>query len=149
MTTHSGAVDFMDLFGLLKRRLMALAAEVYATAGMSPTAGRFVRHIGRHARLSQAELARATDTDPALAGRTVQMLIDAGLVRRERSEEDRRELLVELTAAGRRASARFDQTRDELAQRIAAVLDERDLRDFERVVRKLLAAFDPERLERT
>ncbi len=145
MTRSSGAGDFMDLFGLLKRRLRALAAEVYATAGMAPTAGRFVRHIGRHARTSQAELARATDTDPALTGRTLQLLVDEGLVRRERSEQDRRELLLELTAAGRRAGARFDKARDDLARRIAAVLDERDLRDFERIVHKVLAALDAER----
>jgi DNA-binding MarR family transcriptional regulator len=145
MTRRGDAGDFMDLFGLLKRRLMSLAAEVYATAGMTRTAGRFVRHIGRHARVSQAELARATDTDPALTGRTVQALIDEGLVRRKRSEEDRRELLVELTAAGRRAGARFDKARDDLARRIAAVLDERDRRDFERIVHKILAAFDAER----
>ena len=143
MSRRGGAIDFMDLFGLLKRRLLALSTEAYASAGMLRTTGKFVRQIGRHTRMSQAELARATDTDPALTGRTVQLLIDDGLVRRERSEEDRRELLLELTAAGRRASARVDKARDELGRRIAARLDERDLRDFERIVNKLLAGDAP------
>jgi DNA-binding MarR family transcriptional regulator len=145
MRRRGGAGEFMDSLSLLRRRLMALAAEAYATAGMTRTAGRFVRHLGGHARLSQAELARATDTDPALTGRTLQLLIDAGLVRRERSKEDRRQLLVQLTAAGRRAGARLAKARVRLARRIAAVLDERDLRDFERIVHKILAAIDAER----
>jgi DNA-binding MarR family transcriptional regulator len=139
MAGRPTANDFVDLFGLLKRRLRALSARGYALAGMARAQGRFVWHIGHQAHVSQAELARATDTDPALTGRTVQSLIEEGLVRRRRSEEDRRQYVLELTAAGRRALDRVERARAEVGAYIAALLDEQDLRDFERVVRKIVA----------
>jgi DNA-binding MarR family transcriptional regulator len=142
MTRRREAGDFVDLFGALKRRLMAVATQAYAAAGMGRIQGKLLRHVGERSPISQAELARATDTDAALTGRTVQGLIADGLVRRQRSEEDRREYVLELTAAGRRAKERVERARAELGARLGAVLDERDREDFERVVRKILAAFD-------
>ena len=141
MTKGRATGDFMEQLGQLRRQLTAVATEVYAGVGMARAQGKFLRHIAQRTRISQAELARATDTDPALTGRTVQAIIDAGLVRRTRSQEDRREYVLELTAAGRRAAARVEKARDELAVRIAGVLDERDREDFERIVRKLVGAF--------
>lgn len=133
------ASDFVDLFGLLKRRLRALASEGYAVAGIARAQGRFILQIGRQTRISQAELARATDTDPALTGRMVQALIEDGLVRRKRSKEDRREYVLELTAAGLRVLDQVERARAHVGARIAAMLDDRDLQDFERIVRKIVA----------
>jgi DNA-binding MarR family transcriptional regulator len=135
-------VDVIELFGLLKRRITALATQAYAEAGMVRIQGKMLSHIGRHDRISQAELARATDTDAALTGRTLRALIEDGLVRRSRSYEDRREYVLELTAAGRRAKERVDAARAALAERLRAILDERDIKDFERVVTKMLAGFE-------
>jgi hypothetical protein len=61
---------------------------------------------------------------------------------RKRSDEDRREYIVELTASGQRACARIEEARDEIIARIGAVLDDRDVRDFDRIARKILAAFE-------
>jgi DNA-binding MarR family transcriptional regulator len=135
--------EFIELFGAMKRCIHSLAIEAYAAAEIGTTQARFLRHIGRHTRISQAELARATNTDPALTGRALQTLLDRGWVRRERSTEDRREYILELSAPGRRALTRVEQMRAELAERVVEPLDERDIEDFERVTRKLLAAFGP------
>jgi DNA-binding MarR family transcriptional regulator len=143
MTKRREPVDFIDSFGLLKRRLTWVATQAYAAAGMARMQGRLLRQIGKHSPISQAELARATDTDPALTGRILQGLMEEGLVRRERSDEDRREYVLELTATGRRAKERVDKARVDLAARLAAVLDDRDLDDFDRIVKKVLDAFEP------
>ena len=63
-------------------------------------------------------------------------------MRRERSTEDRREYVLELSAAGRRAQAQVATIRAELSKRIFAALDERDIDDFNRIGNKLLAAFE-------
>ena len=63
-------------------------------------------------------------------------------MRRERSDEDRREYVLELSAAGRRAQERVEKLRAQLAERVVAALDERDIEDFDRIARKILAAFD-------
>ena len=109
---------------------------------MGVTQAKILRHIGGKSRISQADLARATTTDPGLLGRGLETLIERGWVRRKRSEEDRRQYLLELTPAGQRARKRVDEVRKRFAERVAAVLDERDEEDFYRVANKLILAFE-------
>lgn len=135
--------EFIDTFGALKRSLTAIAAQAYATLDLGSTQAKFIRQIGQRSRISQAELARATGTDPTLTGRVLQTLIERGLVRRERSDADRREYVLELAAAGRRAQKRVETLRAQLAARVVVALDERDLEDFDRITKKIVAACAP------
>jgi DNA-binding MarR family transcriptional regulator len=118
-----------------------MGAEAYAALELGSTQGKFLRYIGKHSRISQADLARATATDPALTGRALEMLVERGFVRRKRSDEDRRQYLLELSASGQRMRARVEDARSRVAERVAAVLDEGDLEDFERIAGKIVAAF--------
>ncbi|MEN9316210.1 MAG: hypothetical protein RIS35_2603 [Pseudomonadota bacterium] len=62
-----------------------------------------IRHdLGRTA----ARLAELLDVDPGAMTRTIDRLEHKGLVRRERSGEDRREVILDLTAEGEEAAAR-------------------------------------------
>jgi DNA-binding MarR family transcriptional regulator len=134
--------DFIERFGAVKKRIHALAEAAYAQVDLGSMQAKLLRHIGKHSQISQAALARATDSDPTLTSRTVATLIERGLVRRERSAEDRREYILELTAAGKRARERAEKLRSELAERLVAALDAKDLADFDRVCRKMLAALE-------
>jgi len=122
-----------------------VSALPYGNVEIGSTQAKFLRHIGQHAPISQAGLARATGTDPTLTGRALQSLVERGLMRRERSNEDRREYILELSSAGRRAQGRVEKLRAQLAARVVAALDERDLGDFDRISRKILAAFEADR----
>jgi len=133
---------FISRFSALKRRVAALAAQVYAEADVGTLQAKLVLHIGRRSPISQAELARATDSDAPLTGRAIQTLLARGLVRRERSDEDRREYVLSLTPAGKRVFERVSKLRDRLAARVVDALDDRDLIDFERIAAKILAATD-------
>lgn len=133
--------DFFENFSALARSLKSAAAREYATFEVGSTQAKFLRHIGRHGHISQADLARATGTDPTLTGRALETLIERGWVRRERSKEDRRQYVLELTDSGQRVRKRVDDARRRITERIVAELDARDLEDFERVAKKLLAAF--------
>lgn len=131
---------FIERFGTVRRRITAMAAQAYAQADIGHMQAKLIRHIGRSAPISQAELARATDQDAALTGRAIQSLIERGLVARERSDEDRREYVVSLTAPGKRMFEKVTRLRSQLAAQIVAALDERDLADFDRIADKILAA---------
>jgi DNA-binding MarR family transcriptional regulator len=131
----------LDTFSQVARRLRAAAAQRYASFEVGSTQARFLRQLGQDAPLSQAELARKTVTDPTLTGRVLQTLIERGWVERRRSSDDRRKYLLELSASGRRARARVEAAREQLARRMQATLDQRDLKDFERIAAKLLSAF--------
>ena len=131
----------MEAFTGFKRCVMAVAAEMYADLGMGGTQVRFLKHIARHGRISQAELARATGTDPALTGRALQSLLERGVIRRERSKTDRREYVVELGPAGAESVAQVERGYAQLAERLVKPLKDRDLKDFERITKRLVDAF--------
>jgi DNA-binding MarR family transcriptional regulator len=134
--------EFLEGFSALWRRVRVVAAQAYAAFEVGSTQAKFLRHIARHSRISQADLARATETDPALTGRALETLIERGWVRRTRSEEDRRQYILELTAAGHRAHKRVEEARRQIAERMFSALDDRDIEDFDRITRKILAALE-------
>jgi DNA-binding MarR family transcriptional regulator len=124
------------------RCLRSVAAQAYATFEVGSAQAKFLRHIGKNSRISQADLARATDTAPTLTGRALETLVERGWVRRRRSEEDRRQYVLELTASGQRMRERVEEAREGIIEQLAAVLDERDFEDFDRIAKKILAAFE-------
>ncbi|APR81894.1 Hypothetical protein A7982_07243 [Minicystis rosea] len=133
---------FFERFTGMWRFLKGVVAEAYAGVEVGSAQAKFLRHIGRNSRISQADLARATDTAPTLTGRALETLIERGWVRRKRSEEDRRQYVLELTASGQRTRARVEEAREHVIQRIAAALDEKDVEDFDRIAKKILDAFE-------
>jgi len=135
--------EFIEQFASLRKALTALAAEAYTAAGVGTMQAQLLRYIGAHPRCSQAELARATDSDPTLVGRALQSLVERDWVRRARSESDKRAYLLSLGPAGRRACATVASQRDALALRITRALSQRDLDDFARITTKLLGLQGP------
>jgi DNA-binding MarR family transcriptional regulator len=119
--------------------IRAEAGARYATLDIGTAQAKILRHLQDG--ISQAELARITDTAPALLGRTIEPLIERAWIRRTRSEEDRRQYVLALTAAGKRARDRIEGLRGELIDELATALDERDRADFARIAAKLLAHF--------
>jgi len=140
--------EFIESFGALSRCLRSLAAEAYAKFEVGSVQAKFLRHIGKNSLISQADLARATVTAPTLTGRALETLVERGWVRRKRSLEDRRQYLLELTAAGQRTRERVEEARMGVVEKVATVLDDKDLEDFDRISKKILAAFGAPALER-
>ena len=140
--TQRDSFEFYEQFGAVVRHVRAMAAQAYSQFEVGSAQAKFLRHIGRHSRISQADLARATDTAPTLTGRALETLVARGWVRRKRSEQDRRQYVLELTAAGQRTRERVEEARAGIIARIANVLDDRDRADFNRIAKKILAVFD-------
>lgn len=134
--------DFFERLGEVSRCLRSAAGQAYATLEVGTAQAKLLRHIGRSSKISQADLARATGTAPTLTGRAIEPLIERGWVRRTRSQEDRRQYLLELTASGRRVRDRVEGARDQVIARLGAVLEARDVEDFDRIAKKILAAFE-------
>ena len=139
MSTSRDPTEFFEAIGLVRRRIQVHAKDAYAPLGLGPQQAKLVRHIGRLAPVSQAELARETDTDRALLGRIIEALVERGLVTRARGKEDRREWILDLTAEGKRVRARIEKLRRDLAAHIVAGIDERDLAAFDRIAKQILA----------
>jgi DNA-binding MarR family transcriptional regulator len=133
--------EFFESLSAVSRCLRSVAAQTYATFEVGSAQAKFLRHIGKNSRISQADLARATDTAPTLTGRALETLVERGWVRRRRSEEDRRQYVLELTASGQRARRRVEEAREQIIERIATVLDDRDVEDFDRIAKKIFELF--------
>lgn len=138
MAQRRDPTDFLETFGALRRCLSAQAQQAYAELEIGATQAKFLRVISDRPQISQAALARATNTDPTLTGRGLATLIERGWVKRERSAEDRREYVLSLTVAGRRVRDRVEALRKGMATRVVSRLSERDLDAFERIVTKIL-----------
>ncbi len=128
---------FIETFSGLKRRLAAVASAVYAPLGIGATQAKLIRVVGERQPMSQADLARATETDPALTGRVLRTLLDRGWVRRRRSREDRRAFSLELTPEGAVLFAEVRKRRAALHARVEKCLDSKDRAGFERLASKL------------
>lgn len=85
-STHSTVAprdpdEFFESYRAMVRSLPAVTTEAYATFDAGSAQAKFLRYIGRHSRISQADLARATMTDPTLTGRVLETLVERGWVR--------------------------------------------------------------------
>jgi DNA-binding MarR family transcriptional regulator len=135
------AHDFFERLSEVTRCLRSVATQAYAEFEVGSAQAKFLRHIGKNSRISQADLARGTATAPTLTGRALETLVERGWVRRKRSDADRRQYVLELTAAGERARARVEAAREAIIERIGTALDQRDFDDIARISRKILALF--------
>jgi MarR family transcriptional regulator, organic hydroperoxide resistance regulator len=98
--------------------------------------------LREHTELSSRELADAADVSPAAATEMLDGLVAAGLVRRERSERDRRVVLVSLTERG---SALVEERRARLEPRWRAAFadfSDRELLAAASVLERLRSLFD-------
>ena len=136
--------QFYETFLSVFRRVRAVSEQGYAPLELGTAQAKLLRHIGQDTRISQADLARATGTAPTLTGRALEPLVERGWVRRKRSEEDRRQYVLELSAAGQRARERVLKVRGGIIERLVGALDDRDMADFERIAAKILAVFEAE-----
>jgi DNA-binding MarR family transcriptional regulator len=143
------AHEFFDRLSEVTRCLRTVSAQAYGEFEVGSAQAKFLRHIGKNSRISQADLARATATAPTLTGRALETLVERGWVRRKRSDEDRRQYVLELTAAGERARERVEAAREHIIDRIETVLDKRDVSDIDRIASKILSVFQEDLAEQT
>jgi len=139
VTRRRDEEEFFDTYRSLKRYLTTLVGQAYAELGLGTTQVRLLEHIAANAGVSQAELSRATESDPALTGRALQTLVDRKWVLRTHSPDDRRAYVLQIGAGGRRVLDRVEKLRIRLGAKVVTLLDERDLADFERIVARILA----------
>jgi DNA-binding MarR family transcriptional regulator len=97
----------MNSLGYLVKRcaamMMALAENVFVSQTLSFTQWIVLMNLyGHHSHMSATELSKETGHDMGALTRVVDILENAGLVKRERSVQDRRAVEITLTAAGRR-----------------------------------------------
>jgi DNA-binding MarR family transcriptional regulator len=136
MISKAKATEVQELFSKLKRATN-WTSEKRARAS---TQARLLLYAAEHHGVSQAELARATDTDKALAGRVIEGLIERGWLRRDRSSEDARAYIVSVSASGRKVATQLNRIGSEILSKLSQTLDDKDVEEFKRIANKLIDA---------
>lgn len=131
--------SFLDAFGEVKRAVWLVAWRAFAPLGMGPQQVRLMRLLGDGGAVTARTLSRATSADPSSVGRAIDGLVALGWVRRERGAVDRREVQLELTAAGKAMGRKLDRVFRKVEAAVTAPLSARDLADFKRIAGKFQA----------
>jgi DNA-binding MarR family transcriptional regulator len=88
---------------VLSNRVSSAIARVYSERfGLSVTEWRVMAVLGRYPDLSANEVAQRTAMDKVAVSRAVARLIDAGRLRRDTHDDDRRRSVLRLSEAGYR-----------------------------------------------
>lgn len=116
---------------LMNRRL--------ADAGLTPARGEVVWLLHRHGELTQRQLSGFLGCTPRNVTGLVDALEEAGFVTRSRHPDDRRALLVALTARGRALAAGWGTDRDAGTARLLAGTSKSELAVFATVLDRVLA----------
>ena len=92
-------------------------------AGLRPPCYGTLQVIARRGPVSQREASDVLGIDPGDLVGVIDILEQAGYVRRDRDPDDRRRYALSLTAGGRRALARLDAVATRVADEVLAPLD--------------------------
>ncbi len=125
-------VDRLDLImPQIVRRFHAIPSRPYSTPSLSVPQLRMLLMLEIDGDASMGELARRASVTMPTATSSINALVDGRYVSRRRSPDDRRVVLVSLTAKGRKVLEHF---RAERRERMATVLDQLSPEDQERFV---------------
>ena len=137
MTDPPADENLPDLFGAVARGLRRRTRVALEPLGVTPSLSRALGVLAQLAPVRISVLADHLRVAPRTATELIDDLEQRGLAARRPDPGDRRAVLVELTAAGERATGDIRAARDVAGERFFAVLDEADRRDLARILRRL------------
>lgn len=120
----------------IDRRKRAMTRSIHA-CGQSPAQLHVLSLLSELGPATVSHIAAQIGITPPSASATVDRMVDAGLVVRERNEDDRRVVTVSLAPAGREVLERSLGGRHDSLARILAQLDDDELRATIRVIERL------------
>jgi len=128
---------FFLLHHLVRQRENALGREL-ADAGLTLAQWQVLATLSRLDRAAMGEVAAFCATDRTTLTRTVDRLVDEGLIRRERDLADRRQVHLNLTEKGRRTFAHAQVHVTRFNDRITGVLDREEVARLQPMIRSVL-----------
>lgn len=102
METTNDSTQLRESIRLLERKLCTLNESEMSCCGITLAQCHSIVEIGRAGNISLIDLARLLNLDNSTISRTVNNLVNAGLVTRELNPEDRRYVTIQLTEAGKK-----------------------------------------------
>jgi DNA-binding MarR family transcriptional regulator len=138
-----GIVDrIMGLSRRIKRMMEETLVDHELTWGEWKSLGYLLRKCGPEHRCSPGELSEHAELSSGAMTSRLDRLEEAGLVRRLRDPDDRRGIQVELTPAGRKAYEQATNTQAAKEAFVASALNEREKKELNALLRRMMIAFE-------
>jgi len=130
---------WVELIPLFKSAIRELRSEWYKQVGESLTHTQLylVSKLHKHGSLRATELAEKLHVTNSTLTAMVDKLCEKGLVTRERSEEDRRIVVIRNTAEGKALAASFREYERKAFRKYIDRLSPEDLQHFKLILTKL------------
>ncbi len=138
MPNSENLYDDFDLENIITYRVFRLHAALDRQAmhilksisGLRQNEWKVISFLGLGTAFTSRDIARFTYMDPAIISRTLRTLEDDGLVKAERSKDDRRLVILTLTDAGQKI---FERTFPHMMDRQRSLLSSLSVRDQESI----------------
>jgi DNA-binding MarR family transcriptional regulator len=122
-----------------QRELERRMNEAVRPLGLTAPQADALHVIGRAGPLSLKELGDLLIAESGHPSRLVDRLVDAGLVERRPADDDRRRVVLTLSAEGRRLERRVAAARADVLALARAIVGDRDVEPARRLLTELLA----------
>jgi len=141
------ADDLLRAFRRLVRAVGQLESAATAEAGLPRAQAHALLAVAAMGRPAMTMVARELGLAPSTVTRALDPLVRGGLLKRESSPEDRRVVVVVLTAAGRHAVQRVEAALDRAYAQVTAGAGPGSRKRFASAARELAAAIEQVRVE--
>jgi DNA-binding MarR family transcriptional regulator len=111
---------------VLRLHLQAQRASVAGCNGTTLTQCFILTELGRGGPITLADLGRRLGLDKSWTSRAVDLMFRRGLLKKTPGREDRRTILISLSAAGQKRYAELNQTLDSQAERVLSRISKDD-----------------------
>jgi DNA-binding MarR family transcriptional regulator len=101
---------------------------------VSPSEAHLLSYLKSYAPCSISEILRVFGYKPSTMTSMLERLAGQGLIDRDTDPDDRRSVLVSLTAKGRRLATRINDAVQDLEDRIASHVNQREMAGFQAVM---------------
>lgn len=122
-----------------QRALERMTEEAFRPLGLTAAQGDALTVLAQAGAISLKELGALLIAEAGHPSRLVDRLVAAGLVERQPAEDDRRRVVITLTADGRRLAKRVDAARAQNLELGRQLIGDRDIEPALALIRKLLA----------
>ena len=122
----------------LSQRIFAKLLKEYNIEGLNPAQGRIMFVLWQKDKIPIHELVKQTQLTKSTLTSTLDRLEEAGFLKRVPSEEDRREILIELNDIGKNLQDKYVDVSQEMNDLFYDKFEEREMDEFEDYLRRIL-----------
>ena len=126
-------------FSILAAMVTRCIGDLYRKHGLTVGGWRTLSIIGRYEPIFPSGIAERTSVDADKVTRAVDRLVANGLVARKTDAQDRRRIVLTLTARGRRVHGEIDQVRRVTEEKFLTALSQEEATQFYAALDKLEA----------